>query len=64
MPQDLDITIGLDTIGRIRVHRDRVEARDSAGRPIGVFPTEEAARTAVWLDWQTGIAGGAHATAR
>lgn len=53
--RDLEITVGLDRIGQVRIHRDRVEAYDSAGRPLGVFPTEEAARLAVWQDWRQRI---------
>ena len=55
--RDLDVTIGLDRIGRLKVHRDRVEAYDSAGRPLGVFPTEEGARIVIWQDWQARTGG-------
>lgn len=57
MTRDLDVTVGLDRIGRLKVHRDRVEAYDSAGRPLGVFPTEEGARIIIWEDWRARTGG-------
>ncbi len=61
--RDLDITIGLTNIGRVRERPGgKVEAFDSAGRPLGAFPSIEKGRLAVWQNWQERT-GGADASA-
>lgn len=51
--RDLDICTGLTTIGRVRERPGgKVEAFDSAGRPLGAFPSIEKGRLAVWSAYQ------------